>query len=61
MPVWVFVIIIAIVGFGMYVQGYIDGKKAGAEAFKPTQETWLELEKFKWTHKYASFSNDEEE
>ena len=34
--------------------GYRAGRAEGDNEFQPTQETWLELEKFRWTHKYNS-------
>lgn len=51
---------------GMIAQGmfcYWIGFRMGSadNAFKPTQETWLELEKFRWTHKMNALQNDDEE
>lgn len=58
---WVFMIIVVVIVVLGYVQGFIDGKKSMENVFVPTQETWLELEKFRWTHKMNALSNNDEE
>lgn len=42
---------------------WMGNRVANAEndkTFIPTQETWLELEKFRWTHKCSSITNEED-
>ena len=46
---WAYFVCMVLQGLCCFWMGLRVGK---AEAgFQPTQETWLELEKFRWTHK----------
>ena len=46
-------------GVFCYWMGTRVAEAENKNAFKPTQETWLELEKFRWTHKCQSISEDD--
>lgn len=58
---WVSLAIMFAQALFCYWIGYRAGAKDAADEFKPTQETWLELEKFRWTHKCGTPLEDEEE
>lgn len=58
---WVSLAIMFAQGLFCYWIGYRAGAKDAADEFKPTQETWLELEKFRWTHEMNVLPNDDEE
>lgn len=43
-----------------FFEGYHLAKIKYQDEFKPTQETWLELEKFRWTHKCNALTDEED-
>ena len=53
---------VILLGFGAfcYFEGYRFAKTQYQNEFKPTQETWLELEKFRWTHKCNTLTDEED-
>lgn len=46
---WFYYLLMFLNGVFCYWIGFRSGK--AESTFVPTQETWLELEKFRWTHK----------
>lgn len=54
---WLWLIGMLLQGLFCWAMGVNYGESKNA--FKPTQETWLELEKFRWTHKCVTEDDEE--
>lgn len=48
---WIYFVCMLVNGFFCYWMGCRMTKLENDKEFQPTQETWLELQKFRWTHK----------
>lgn len=55
---WVYWLFLVVQGAVCYWAGYRAGR-ADNDTFVPTQETWLELQKFRWTHPYNGGGDEE--
>lgn len=49
---WIYFIFMFLNGVFCYWMGTRVAEAEHDKEFQPTQETWLELQKFRWTHKY---------
>ena len=57
---WAWCVALIFVSLFSYCLGYKIGD-SNAGMFTPTQETWLELEKFRWTHPMDGNVNEEDD
>lgn len=59
MPEWIWMIGLFVQGFACICIGYRMGTSDSKCRFVPTQETWLELEKYRWDNPINGGKNND--